>query len=63
MVDEQNGNDQPAGQSVMLEAERVRRQRSRSLAIAVSLFLLVVLFYVATLVKMSGDVAEKAGAQ
>ena len=37
------------------EAERLARQRKRSIAIAVSLGVLVLLFYVATLVKMSSD--------
>ena len=37
------------------EVERLARQRKRSIAIAVSLGVLVVLFYVATLVKMSSD--------
>ena len=44
-----------------IEMERLRRQRARSIAIAVSLVLLVVLFYIATLIKMGGSVAEKAG--
>ena len=43
------------------EVERIALQRKRSIAIAVCLGLLVVLFYVATLVKMGGDMAEKAG--
>ena len=37
------------------ETERLALQRKRSIAIAVSLALLVVLFYVATLVKMGGS--------
>ena len=37
------------------QAERLALQRKRSIAIAVSLGLLVVLFYVATLVKMGGS--------
>ena len=42
-----NGDDQQA---------QAKRQRMRSIAIAVVLGLLVVLFYVATLVRMGGDV-------
>ena len=42
-------------------AERAARQRKRSIAIAVSLALLCVLFYVATIFKMSGGIVEKAG--
>jgi len=43
------------------EEERRARQRKRSIAIAVTLALLALLFYIATLVKMGGDIAEKAG--
>ncbi len=43
------------------DAERLARQRKRSIAIAVSLVVLVVLFYIATIVKMGGMMAEKAG--
>jgi hypothetical protein len=43
------------------DAERTALQRKRSIAIAVSLGLLAVLFYIATVVKMSGGLVEKAG--
>ena len=36
------------------DAERRRRQRSRSIALALLLVALVVLFYVVTILKMSG---------
>ncbi|MEM9221638.1 MAG: hypothetical protein AAGB11_04455 [Pseudomonadota bacterium] len=39
------------------DAERVRRRRSRSLAIAVILAGLVVLFYVITILRLSGNSA------
>lgn len=48
-----NGNPVPGHEAG--DAERLARQRKRSIAIALSLGALVVLFYVATLVKMSGD--------
>ncbi len=41
------------------ETERKRRQRTRSIAIAVALGLLVVLFYVATIVRMGGNVVSR----
>ena len=44
-----------AGGNSSRETERLALQRKRSIAIAVSLGLLVVLFYVATLVKMGGN--------
>ena len=44
-----------AGGNSSREIERLALQRKRSIAIAVSLGLLVVLFYVATLVKMGGN--------
>lgn len=42
------------------ELERLARQRKRSIAIAVSLGVLVLLFYVATLVKMGSDASLTA---
>jgi predicted nucleic acid-binding Zn ribbon protein len=45
-------NEQPGG--VVLSEEQKRRRRARSIAIAVSLAVLVVLFYVVTLVKGPG---------
>lgn len=41
------------------EAERLRRQKNRSIAIALGLVLLVVLFYVATLVHMGENVMKR----
>jgi len=40
---------------------RTAAQRKRSIAIGVSLALLVVLFYIATLIKMSDGFLDKAG--
>ncbi len=37
-----------------------RRQRGRSIAIAVGLFVLVVLFYAATIVHLGGNVLNRA---
>lgn len=59
-------NDEAGGQTDVAKqaarnAERVALQRKRSIAIAVSLALLAALFYIATLVKMGGDIVEKAG--
>ncbi len=45
-------NEQRADEDgIVLTEEQVRRRRARSIAIAISLGLLVVLFYVVTLVK------------
>lgn len=41
------------------EAERKRRQKVRSIAIAVALGGLVILFYVATLVRLGGNVFNR----
>ncbi len=41
------------------EAERKRRQRTRSIAIGLALFGLVVLFYLATIVHLGGNVANR----
>ncbi|MEZ5908658.1 MAG: hypothetical protein R3D31_07645 [Hyphomicrobiaceae bacterium] len=41
------------------ELERARRQRMRSIAIALALVALVVLFYVATIVRLGGNVARR----
>ncbi|MBV1692917.1 MAG: hypothetical protein KGP27_00490 [Hyphomicrobiales bacterium] len=49
-------NDAPDAQ----DEERKRRQRLRSIAIAVALGGLVVLFYVATLVRLGGNVFNRA---
>jgi hypothetical protein len=42
------------------EQERKRRQRMRSLAIAWILAALVVLFFVVTIVRLCGNVADRA---
>ncbi len=42
------------------EQERQRRQRTRSLAIAWILAALVVLFLIVTIVRLGGQVAERA---
>jgi hypothetical protein len=41
------------------EKERLRRRRARSIAIALALGALVVLFYVATLVRLGGNVLNR----
>lgn len=43
-----------------VEALRVKRQKMRSIAIAVGLVLLVVLFYVATIVRLGGNVLNRS---
>jgi hypothetical protein len=42
------------------DAERARRQRMRSIAIAIALALMAVLFYAATIVRLGGNVANRA---
>lgn len=42
------------------ELERRRRQRMRSIAIALALGALVVLFYIATIVRLGGNVVNRA---
>lgn len=42
------------------EKERQRRQRMRSLAIALALAALVALFYAATIVRLGGNVFNRA---
>jgi hypothetical protein len=42
------------------ERERLKRQRMRSLAIALALGALVALFYVATIVRLGGDVMNRS---
>lgn len=42
------------------EAENQRRQRMRSLAIALALAALVVVFYLATIIRLGGNVAGRA---
>jgi len=41
------------------EEERKRRQRDRSIAIAVVLGLMAILFYVATMVRLGGNVFNR----
>ena len=41
------------------ESERNRRRRRRSIAIALALAALVVLFYVATIVRLGGNVLHR----
>jgi len=52
-------SDAPAPLDAATEAERLRRQRVRSIAIALSLVALVLLFYVATLVRLGGNVFNR----
>ena len=47
-------NDQPEQEGIVLTPEQKRARRQRSIAIAVSLGILVVLFYLVTLVKGPG---------
>jgi hypothetical protein len=42
------------------EQERLRRQRTRSIAIAIALALMAVLFFAATIVRLGGNVANRA---
>jgi predicted nucleic acid-binding Zn ribbon protein len=46
--------DEQPSSGIVLSEEQKRRRRARSIAIAVSLAVLVVLFYVVTLVKGPG---------
>jgi len=55
MSPERNENRTPDAH----EAERLRRQKMRSIAIALALVLLVALFYVATIVRMGGNVVNR----
>lgn len=41
------------------EAERVRRQRGRSVAIAWALIALAALFFIVTMVRLGGNVANR----
>jgi hypothetical protein len=43
-----------------VEKERQRRQRMRSIAIAWILVALVVLFFIVTIVRLGGNVADRA---
>ena len=44
------------------DTERARRQRTRSIAIGLALGVLVVLFYVATIIRLGPNALNKAGA-
>ena len=48
-----------AKKGVVLSEDQKRRQRARNIAIACVLFGLVVLFYLITVFKMGGDVANR----
>lgn len=48
-----------AKKGIVLSEEQKRRQRSRNVAIACALFGLVVLFYLITVFKMGGGVANR----
>ena len=50
-----NNND-----TVVLTEEEKRRQRIRSIAIALGLAALAVLFFLVTIVRMGGDVANRS---
>lgn len=53
MADDGRDNERNA------EVERLRRQRYRSIAIALALAALVILFYIATLVRLGGNVFNR----
>lgn len=44
---------------LVLTEEQLRRRKARSIAIGVTLFVLVVLFYLVTVFKMGGNVAQR----
>lgn len=44
---------------LILTEEQVRRRRQRNIAVALSLFALIVLFYVITIFKLGGTVAQR----
>jgi hypothetical protein len=46
--------------TVVLTAEEKRRQRTRSIAIGLALFALVVIFYLVTIVRLGGNVFNRA---
>jgi hypothetical protein len=45
---------------VVLTPEQIRRRRARNIAIGLALAALVLLFYLMTLFKLGGSVAERA---
>ena len=44
---------------LVLTEEQLRRRKARNIAIGVTLFVLVVLFYLVTVFKMGGNVAQR----
>lgn len=42
---------------IELPPEQIRKRRQKNIALAIGLVLLVVLFYVVTMIKLSGNVA------
>jgi hypothetical protein len=48
----------PEADSVRLTEAQLRRRRARSVAIALALFAFVVLFYVVTIAKIGGNIAQ-----
>jgi hypothetical protein len=44
---------------LVLSEEQARRRKARNIAIGVTLFVLVVLFYLVTVFKMGGNVAQR----
>lgn len=51
---------EPKRGELLSSGERDKRQRMRSIAIAVALVVMVVLFYAATIVRLGGNVANRA---
>lgn len=54
--DDANG---PTSNGLVLTDEQQRRRKARNVAIAIALAVLVVLFYLVTVFKMGGDVANR----
>lgn len=53
------GDDDRRDAGLVLTEEQKRRRRARNVAIGVALFVLVVLFYLLTVFKMGGNVANR----
>ncbi len=51
--------DEPRDENAENEIERRRRQRNRSIAIGLALGALVLLFYLATIVRLGGNVFNR----
>ncbi|MDX6807314.1 hypothetical protein [Terrihabitans rhizophilus] len=49
----------PEDKGLVLTEEQVRRRRQRNIAVALSLLALIVLFYVITIFKLGGAVAQR----